>query len=106
MAAGSDGEIGAALVTAAEEMGVWIDDGVAVTGSSVARVVVTGVDVTSEPPPGSHTVVITSTVLMTCCVTVNQTRSRFGNGTAAAKPTRGKRAMVVDAFILAVEIAV
>ena len=76
------------------------------TDSSVAMVVVTGVDVTSEPPAGSHTVVITSTVLITCCVTVYQTRSRFASGTAATKPMRGKRAMVVDAFMFAAEIEI
>ena len=101
VAVGSEGESGAVLV-AARVIDVWEEGCVAVTVSSVATVVVTRLDVTSAPPAGSHTVVTTSMVSMTCCVTVYQTRSRFAKGTAATKLMRGKRVLIVDDFIFAV----
>lgn len=51
------------------------------------------------PPAATQTVVVMSMVLTTSSVTTTVTRSRFANGTAAAKLRRPEKAKMLDCFM-------
>lgn len=60
----------------------------------------TEVGTVGRPPAATQIVVVMSIVSMTSCVTTTVTRSRFKNGTAAAKLRRPETAKMLDCFIL------
>lgn len=60
----------------------------------------TEVGTVGAPPAGTQIVVVMSIVSTTSCVTTTVTRSRFKNGTAAAKLRRPETAKMLNCFIV------